>query len=159
MGHDVPTFTSAAHDHGPNPSFEWIIEGDERMVLPHLRTLAPKLSWEGRHFDIDVTDRAGEQLPPVFMIDVEAAAVGAVDFLPLPADRTLMRLFLCSDLGTNCQLDDGDRVAIGFAQAWLARLEQLGFMASTTPPMPERRRLGFPLPGIEVDAPREAPHA
>jgi hypothetical protein len=54
-----------------------------------------------------------------------------------------MRLYLCSDLGAACKLDDGDQVATGFVEVWLGRLQQLGLMASSAPPEAQRRPLGF----------------
>ncbi len=80
------------------------------------------------------------------MIAFDGTPVGAVDFLPLPAARTLMRLYLCSDLGTTCALPDGDEIAGGFAGIWLDRLRHLGFVSGPAPAAESRRPLGFPLP-------------
>lgn len=135
------------HDHGPLPSGEWILEGESELALQHLRTLAPTLLLNERHFDVMEADRSGEGLPALFMIAFDDVPVGAVDFLPLPAARTLMRLYLCSDLGTTCALPDGDQIVTGFAGIWLERLQRLGFMTSVPPPATGQRPLGFRLPG------------
>ena len=92
---------SEPHDHGPRPSNERVIEGDSQTATQHLRTLAPYLSLDGHHFDITEAGRVDADLPALFLISLQGAAVGAVDFLPLPAARALMRLFLCSDLASN----------------------------------------------------------
>lgn len=134
------------HDHGPLPSGEWVIEGESELALQHLRTLAPSLLLKERHFDVMEAERPGEGLPALFMIAIDDVPVGAVDFLPLPASRTLMRLYLCSDLGTTCALPDGDEIATGFAGIWLERLHRLGFMASVPSAARGQRPLGFRLP-------------
>lgn len=134
------------HDHGPLPSGEWILEGESELALQHLRTLAPTLSLNERHFDVTEGERAGEGLPSLFMLAFADTPVGAVDFLPLPAARTLMRLYRCSDLGTTCALPDGDQIARGFAGVWLERLKRLGFVSSAASSADSRRPLGFRLP-------------
>ncbi len=140
----------APHEHGPVPSLEWVLQGDQLTVTPHLRTLAPTLTLNGQHFDITEVDRLEERLPPLFMVEVDDTPVGGVDFLPLPAERTLMRLYLCTDLGTACRLENGDQVATGFVEVWLGRLKQLGFMTLAAPAAPAaqepQRRLGFATP-------------
>lgn len=138
---------SAIHDHGPIPSLEWILQGDQPTVTPHLRTLAPTLTLDGRHFHVTELNRLEQDLPPLFIVELNEVPVGGVDFLPLPSDRTLMRLYLCSDLGTVCLLDNGDQVATGFAEQWLGRLRQLGFLTLSAPEAQgPRRRLGFATP-------------
>lgn len=153
MTHELPQSTPSTHDHGPVPSYEWVVNGDCSIVLPHLRTFAPTLAFDGRHFDIAEMDREAQQLPVLFMIVVQDVSVGGIDFLPLPSNRTLMRLYLCSDLGAACQLENGDAVATGFVEVWLTRLQQLEFITSVTPAGPAipaapavRRRLGFATP-------------
>ena len=138
---------SEPHDHGPRPSNEWVIEGDSQTAIQHLRTVAPYLSLDGHHFDITEAARMDADLPALFLISLQGAAVGAVDFLPLPAARALMRLFLCSDLGTVCALRDGDQIASTFATIWLERLRRLGFLSGEASEATPRRQLGFRLPG------------
>ncbi|MEX2229985.1 MAG: hypothetical protein WEB13_10155 [Dehalococcoidia bacterium] len=117
------------------------------MVLPHLQTLAPTLTLGGGHFDVNRMDHAERDFPELFTIQLRDVPVGAIDFLPLPAGRTLMRLYLCSDLGTTCQLEDGDQIATGFVEVWLNRLQRLGFLAVSAPPTRQpHRRLGFVTP-------------
>ncbi len=136
-----------AHDHGPTPSFEWILEGDREIIVPHLRTIAPSLIWENEHFHVCDPARAGEGLPEMFQVQLADEPVGALDFMPLPSNRTLMRLYLCSDLGAACSLKGGDQVMQGFATAWLARLNALGFLANK-PREVHSRPLGFPTPPV-----------
>lgn len=124
-----------------------VAEGESQTAIQHLRTLAPNLSLEDAHFDITETGRADDDLPPLFLIALRDTAVGAVDFLPLPATRTLMRLFLCSDLDTVCALPDGDQIASRFATIWLERLRRLGFMSGLAPGATPRPQLGSRLPG------------
>lgn len=143
----APGGTPAEHDHGPVPSYEWILDGESRIVLPHLKTIAPTLTWNGEHFHVNGIEAADADLPERFQIELGEEPVGAVDFLPLPGKRTLMRLYLCSDLGTSCRLERGNDMIQGFANAWLARLTTLGFISArvaqqNTP----TRTLGFPLP-------------
>lgn len=150
---DVPTnggvtgdaVTGDGHSHGPQPSFEWILQGERRIVLPHLKSIAPTLTWEDEHFHIREMDAVDEHSPDFFRIELGSEPVGAVDFMPLPAERTLMRLYLCSDLGTSCLLENGNDVIQGFATAWLERLNKLGFL-STKASEAKDRPLGFRTP-------------
>lgn len=135
------------HLHGPVPSFEWVLEGVTETVVPHLKTIAPILKWNEEHFHVSTVSQEDPHLPEMFRIELGAEPVGGVDFLPLPAKRTLMRLFLCSDLGTSCRIDDGNNIIQGFATAWLARLQGLGFLADKVPSQNvPTRSLGFALP-------------
>lgn len=87
--------------------------------------------------------------PTLYRIELDEALVGGIDLLPLPAERTLMRLYLCSDLGAACLIDGGDDVIRGFAAAWLSRLKALGFLSAPTPTSEDgspHRPLGFPVP-------------
>ncbi len=150
QGVDPPNPAAAdgvAHLHGPIPSFEWILEGMAETVVPHLKTIAPILKWNEEHFHVSTLRQEDPQLPELFRIELSNEPVGGVDFLPLPAKRTLMRLFLCSDLGTSCRIDDGNNIIQGFATAWLARLQGLGFLANkVTSQDAQTRALGFSLP-------------
>lgn len=133
------------HSHGPQPSFEWILQGERQIVLPHLKSIAPALTWEDEHFHIREMDAVDEHSPDFFRIELGSEPVGAIDFMPLPAERTLMRLYLCSDLGSSCLLDNGDDVIQGFATAWLGRLNKLGFLSSKAAEGKDRP-LGFRTP-------------
>ncbi len=135
-----------AHDHGPVPSSEWVLEGEGALAAQHLRTLAPTLLLNARHFDVTEADRSNEGLPSLFMIAYSDTPIGAVDFLPLPTSRTLMRLYLCSDLGTTCAIPNGDEIAVGFAGIWLERLRRLGFVSNPAPSTDTRPPLGFRIP-------------
>ncbi len=137
--------TDDGHSHGPQPSFEWILQGERQIVLPHLKSIAPTLTWEDQHFHIREMDAVDEHSPDFFRIELGSEPVGAVDFMPLPAERTLMRLYLCSDLGASCLLDNGNEVIQGFATAWLGRLNKLGFL-STKASEAKDRPLGFRIP-------------
>jgi len=140
----------ADHLHGPVPSFEWILEGETDTVVPHLKTIAPILKWNEEHFHVSSVRQEDPHLPEMFRIELGEEPVGGIDFLPLPTKRTLMRLFLCSDLGTSCRIDDGNNIIQGFATAWLARLQRLGFLANrVTEQNRELRSLGFALPPDE----------
>lgn len=121
---------SGEHPHGPVPSLEWTLRGRAEMILPHLKTMAPALALGDEHFHVIELPADDDDLPARFQIELGGEPVGAVDFLALPEDRTLMRLYMCSDLGTVCSIEDGEEVATAFAQAWLSRLQQLGFLAS-----------------------------
>ena len=147
--------TDAEHAHGPFPSFEWILEGKRETVLPHLTSIAPQLTFEDEHFHATKNEAQDEYAPELFDLDLGGELVGGLDFLPLPNRRTLMRLYLCSDLGRSCRIDGGDDVMRGFATAWLARLQTLGFMAKQAAVGKERdaRPLGFQPPaGSEAEA-------
>ena len=136
--------------HGPVPSFEWILEGETEIVVPHLKTIAPILKWNDAHFHVSTVSQEDADLPKLFRIELGAEPVGGVDFLPLPSKRTLMRLFLCSDLGTSCRIDDGNNIIQRFATAWLSRLQRLGFLANKVAEQHARTRaLGFALPTSE----------
>ena len=153
---DAPSVQAAvddAHQHGPQPSYEWMIEGDQEMVIPHLKALAPTLIWKDEHFHVQDVDPVDADLPALRQIELGDEPVGALDFLPLPQKRTLMRLFLCSDLGTSCSLEHGNDVMQGFATAWIHRLAKLGFMAVESGA--DRRAMGFPIP--QPDPPAEGP--
>jgi len=100
------------------------------MIVTHLKTMAPALALGDDHFHIVELPPDEHDLPPRFQIELGDEPVGALDFLALPDDRTLMRLYMCSDLGSVCSLEHGEEVATAFAQAWLGRLQQLGFLAS-----------------------------
>lgn len=153
---DAPREGAERHDarlHGPFPSYEWVLEGGREIILPHLQALAPALAWNREHFHVTATPRADADLPELFEIALTDAPVGAVDFLPLPAERTLMRLYLCSDLGTVCAIDGGNDVIQGFATAWLARLRQLGFLSQPAEAATRSRPLGFRTP--RPDRPEE----
>lgn len=104
-----PPRARSEHTHGPVASYESMVEGSREIVLPHLKAIAPVLTWNETHFH-----------------------VGEMDFLPLPADRTLMRLYLCSDLGQTCLIEGGDTAMEEFATAWLLRLQKLGFLSTPT---------------------------
>jgi hypothetical protein len=136
----------APHSHGPRPSFEWVLEGDREMVLPHLKTIAPAMTWETKHFHVRDIEPHDEDWPELFQIELGDEPVGAVDFMPLPAKRTLMRLYVCSDLGTSCSLENGNTVIQGFATAWLGRLQKLGFLSSAKTEVRDSRPLGFATP-------------
>ena len=138
-----------AHRHGPQPSYEWMIEGDQEMVVPHLKAIAPTLSWKDEHFHVSDVDPVDAGLPALRRIELGLEPVGALDFLPLPQKRTLMRLFLCSDLGDSCSLEGGNDVMQGFATAWIHRLAKLGFMTVTNAGARQERPLGFPIPADE----------
>lgn len=143
------------HAHGPAPSFEWILEGEREIVLPHLKAIAPLLQWNEEHFHVSTSQSEDPDVPALFRIELGAEPVGGVDFLPLPAKRTLMRLYLCSDLGTSCRLDDGNTIIQGFATAWLQRLQRLGFIsAKVAEQQVEARSLGFRTPS---NAPEPTP--
>ena len=103
--------------------------GAARVRHPPPQGHRPRLTWEGRHFHICEIHPQDRDLPRLFQIELDGIAIGAVDFVPLPADRTLMRVYLCSDLGAACVLDEGDTVLQGFASHWLSRLAGLGFLA------------------------------
>jgi hypothetical protein len=139
------------HSHGPSPSFEWVLEGDREMVLPHLKTIAPSMTWETEHFHVRDIEPRSEDWPELFQIELGEEAVGAVDFMPLPAKRTLMRLYVCSDLGTSCSLENGNAVIQGFATAWLGRLQKLGFLSSSKAKDKDTRPIGFATPSTSKD--------
>ena len=82
------------HDHGPSPSFEWILDGKRDTVLPHLKTIAPTLQWQDQHFHVRDVEPRAEDWPELFQIELDELPVGALDFMSLPGDRTLMRLYL-----------------------------------------------------------------
>ena len=134
------------HGHGPQPSYEWMIEGEDAMVIPHLKSIAPTLTWKEEHFHVRDVEVADPDLPALHQVELGDEPVGALDFLPLPQKRTLMRLFLCSDLGTTCSLESGNDVMQGFATAWIQRLAALGFMTIQSSPGAERRPMGFAIP-------------
>jgi len=144
-----PTAAEDLHSHGPSPSFEWVLEGDRDMVLPHLKTIAPSMTWESEHFHVCDVESRGDDWPELFQIELGDEPVGAVDFMPLPAKRTLMRLYVCSDLGTSCSLENGNAVIQGFATAWLGRLQKLGFLSSSKPDDQDARPMGFATPASE----------
>ena len=121
---------SGEHPHGPVPSLEWTLVGSADMIVSHLKTMATALALGDDHFHVVELPPDEHDLPPRFQIELGDEPVGALDFLALPDDRTLMRLYMCSDLGTVCSLEHGEEVATAFAQAWLGRLQQLGFLAS-----------------------------
>lgn len=154
-GLSVEAAVDDAHQHGPQPSFEWMIEGDQEMVIPHLKAIAPTLIWEDEHFHVQDVDPVDADLPALRQIELGDEPVGALDFLPLPQRRTLMRLFLCSDLGTTCSLENGNDVIQGFATAWIQRLAKLGFMTVENGGGRQGRPMGFPIP--EPDTPSEGP--
>ena len=142
-----PTGSEDEHGHGPRPSFEWILEGRTETVLPHLLSIAPLLQWKDEHFHATGLEPSAEFLPQMFQIELGGEPVGGVDFMPLPAKRTLMRLYLCSDLGTSCRIDDGNNIIQGFATAWLQRLQRLGFLSNRVAEQQVRvRSLGFQTP-------------
>lgn len=150
---DIDTSTTATdavsedgHGHGPQPSYEWVIEGDQAMVVPHLTAIAPTLQWEDEHFHVNDVDPVDDGMPALKQIALGDEPIGALDFLPLPQKRCLMRLFLCSDIGTACSLEHGNDVMQGFATAWIRRLGKLGFMTVAATGERENRPLGFPMP-------------
>ena len=132
------------HGHGPQPSYEWMIEGEDAMVIPHLKSIAPTLTWKEEHFHVRDIEVADPDLPALRQVELGDEPVGALNFLPLPL--TLMRLFLCSDMGTTCSLEYGNDVMQGFATAWIQRLAALGFMTIQRSPGAERRPMGFAIP-------------
>ena len=93
--------------------------------------IATQLTWDGHHFHIREIASAAEDEPELYQIELRDGPVGAINFLPLPANRTLMRLYVCSDLGAICSTENGNSVAAGFATALVGRFERLGFVAST----------------------------
>ena len=142
------TETPGPHSHGPTPSYEWILEGEPEIVVPHLKEWGPVLHLNEKHFDIVAAPRV-EDRPTLYRIELEGALTGGIDLLPLPAERTLMRLYLCSDLGEACLLGGGDDVIRGFAAAWLSRLQTLGFLSTPAPTSKDgtpHRPLGFHVP-------------
>ena len=139
------------HSHGPSPSFEWVLEGNREMVLPHLKTIAPSMTWESEHFHVCDVESRGEDWPELFQIELGEEPVGAVDFMPLPAKRTLMRLYVCSDLGTSCSMENGNAVIQGFATAWLGRLQKLGFLSKSKSDDQDVRPIGFATPSSTDD--------
>ena len=143
---------SEAHDHGPFPSREWILNGGCEMVLPHLRTIALRLSYEGEHFHISLV-YTDESRPNLFEVALGDALVGAFDFLPLPTERTLMRLYVCADLGTDCARVAADDAMRGFAIAWLGRLQDLRFLEASADGLDLHsgvsRGIGFALPAAD----------
>jgi len=147
------------HLHGPYPSFEWVLEGGRDIVLPHLKSMAPLLKWKEEHFHVTSNKPEDEDLPELFQIELGGEPVGGIDFLPLPAKRTLMRLYVCSDLGTSCRIDDGNNIIQGFATAWLQRLQRLGFLSSRVAEQQMRTPLGFKTPATVAgrQPPRIAP--
>lgn len=106
----------------------------------------PTLIWKDEHFHVQDLDPVDSDLPALRQIELGVDPVGALDFLPLPQRRrrTLMRLFLCSDLGTTCSLEHGSDVMHGFATAWIQRLARLGFMMVESGA--RQRPKGFPIP-------------
>lgn len=141
--------TPSPHNHGPTPSYEWILEGEPAIVVPHLKEWGPVLHLNDRHFDIVAAPPVYDR-PTLYRIELEGALTGGIDLLPLPAKRTLMRLYLCSDLGEACLLEGGDDIIRGFTAAWLARLQALGFLSApalTSGDGSPRRPLGFHVPG------------
>ena len=157
-----PPSRDPAHSHGPRPSFEWILDGDREVVLPHLRAIGPALTLGEDHFHVAPVSPVDPVLPDLFEVRLGDEPVGALDFLPLPADRTLMRLYLCSDLGTACRIDGGDAVMQGFGSAWLQRLAQLGFMSQSARPGEAPavgRPLGFRRPPAAGEAADPTPDA
>ena len=139
------------HDHGPVPSYEWMLEGEQALVLPHLKAVAPTLGWKGEHFHVAALAPREAGMPVLHQLQLGDDPVGALDFMPLPNKRTLMRLYLCSDLGTVCSLERGNDVMQGFATAWLQRLAKLGFMPADQPRDGHDRPMGFPIPVPEVE--------
>ena len=159
---DVDTSSTAAgreepHRHGPQPSYEWVIEGDQEMVVPHLTAIAPTLTWKEEHFHVNDVEPVDAGMPALKQIGLGAEPVGALDFLPLPQKRTLMRLFLCSDLGNACSLEHGNEVMQGFATAWIQRLRKLGFMTVETASDRQGRPMGFRIPAEDDPAPDAPP--
>ena len=132
-----------------------MIEGEPDMVVPHLKAIAPTLSWREEHFHVADVEPLDAGLPDLQRIELGSEPVGALDFLPLPQRRTLMRLFLCSDLGATCSLEGGNDVMQGFATAWIQRLAKLGFMTVANAGAREERPMGFAIPA-EEPAPGEA---
>ena len=156
---DVDTHTPTAdaagaddHQHGPQPSYEWIIEGDQEMVVPHLTAIAPTLTWKEEHFHVCDVEPIDVGMPALKQVELGDEPVGALDFLPLPQKRTLMRLFLCSDLGGACSLEHGNEVMQGFATAWIQRLGKLGFMTVEAASDHEGRAMGFHIPAEDEPA-------
>lgn len=146
IAHTSPD-ASEHHAHGPVPSVEWILQGKQDAIIPHLKTIAPTLGLDDEHFHVSELEQSERDVPALFQIELGGELVGALDFMPLPADRTLMRLYLCSDLGTQCRLANGDEVAKGFAQIWLGRLNTLGFLSAEFDGREhDRGPLGFRVP-------------
>ncbi len=133
---------SCKHDPAPLPTLEWVLEGSCETAAPHLRTIAPQLTWAREHFHVSAIEPADSDLPLLFRIELGERPVGAVNFLPLPRNRTLMRLYTCSDLGSACTIEDGDAIIAAFSSAVLSRLAQLGFLTTYTIE-PSKRALGF----------------
>lgn len=130
----------------PLPAAEWILKGNCELVLPHLTLIAPRIVWNDEHFHVCALAAANEHEPQLFHVQLGESPVGAINFLPLPDTRTLMRLYRCSDLGETCTRADGDAVALGFFGALLTRLGKLGFLVEQQETAPERA-LGFRAPG------------
>ncbi len=137
----TPSATSE-HQHMPFPTFEWVLHGSCELVVPHLTMTAPQLMWKDEHFHVCPIAATDEHEPQLFRIELGDSPVGAINFLPLPESRTLMRLYRCSDLGETCTREDGDAIVMGFVGALLNRLERLGFL-DKEPHATAARSLGF----------------
>lgn len=130
------------HQHMPFPAFEWVLQGSCELVVPHLMLIAPRLTWHDEHFHVCAAPPDDDHEPQLFRVELSDSPVGAIDFLPLPEDRMLMRLYRCSELGQTCTRDDGDAIVMGFVGALLNRLERLGFLLKE-PETTATRTLGF----------------
>lgn len=145
-----PQRAGSEHTHGPVASYESVLEGSRDTILPHLKAIAPALVWNETHFHVGEMVPADKDRPELLLVKLGDAPVGALDFLPLPADRTLMRLYLCSDLGQTCLIEGGDTAMQGFATAWLLRLQKLGFLSTPIEEAHQHTRpLGFQPPRKE----------
>lgn len=80
-------------------SSAWILRGTPELIIPHLKAVAMVMHWDETPFHVRGVDPADSDLAELLLIQPGDATAGAFDFMPLPADRTLMRLYLSSDLG------------------------------------------------------------
>jgi len=141
------TMVTDRHDHLPLPTYEWVLESSCETVVPHLKMVATQVTWEGQHFHVCEIAKANDGEPELFQIELSDRPVGAVNFLPLPDNRTLMRLYICTDLGAVCTTENGNAIISGFVMALMARLKQLGFVAKTME-QSVSRPLGFHVPQV-----------
>ncbi len=88
--------------------------------------IATQVTGEGPHFHVCEIAPENKDEPEQFQIQLSDCPVGAINFLPLPANRTRARLHLCSDLGAICTTNNGNAIVAWFASALMSRLERLG---------------------------------
>ena len=143
----MTTRTSAqiVHQHMPPPTSEWTLQGTCDLVLPHLTLIAHRIVWQDEHFAVCARSTTDADQPEDFRVLLGNSPVGAINFLPLPGDRTLMRFYSCSDLGDTCTHSHGNAAAVGFFGVLLTRLEHLEFLV-LDPETSPARALGFHTP-------------